>query len=585
MPSAPKLFLLAAFALLGSCQANAPGSSPGQESSPNVCAVSHKGSSTSLTFRPRATAYAISPQYEPDSIVSDACASYSHLEKINEGLTPYLRSITQNTDFFSHYRLNLYNKKCPFWAEENGMCGNIACAVNTLENEEDIPLVWRAESLGKLEGPKAQHPGKTQQKERPAQKPLQGELGDDVGESCVVEYDDECDERDYCVPEDERASSKGDYLSLVDNPERFTGYTGAGARQVWEAIYRENCFGKPPSESSLNLDSPQLVSKSPFQVQAAKDLRSVMMEHNVQQGIQQAIAQGSGYSSIDDLEFDQECLEKRVFHRVVSGMHASISTHICFDFLNQTTGEWLPNIDCYRSRLHEHPERISNVYFNYALLLRAVGKLKGHLKDYTFCSADPFQDKETKNLVTQLSQSISDSGNIFDESVMFKSPDAVGLKEDFKQRFRNISRIMDCVGCDKCRLWGKVQTNGYGTALKILFEFDESNPENDPILRRTELVALVNTLNRISNSLNAIKYFRSVVDLQDAQALSGSESSLAGNESFRTHSEPQNDGLPESHEELEEEPTLSDVFWEEFGLVFRTFKFVLRGWIELPLKV
>lgn len=28
---------------------------------------------------------------------------------------------------------------------------------------------------------------------------------------------------------------------------------------------------------------------------------------------------------------------------------------------------------------------------------------------------------------------------------------------------------MDCVGCDKCRLWGKLQTQGLGTALKILF--------------------------------------------------------------------------------------------------------------------
>lgn len=28
---------------------------------------------------------------------------------------------------------------------------------------------------------------------------------------------------------------------------------------------------------------------------------------------------------------------------------------------------------------------------------------------------------------------------------------------------------MDCVDCDKCRLWGKLQTHGMGTALKILF--------------------------------------------------------------------------------------------------------------------
>jgi hypothetical protein len=43
------------------------------------------------------------------------------------------------------------------------------------------------------------------------------------------------------------------------------------------------------------------------------------------------------------------------------------------------------------------------------------------------------------------------------------------LREEFRSHFMNISRIMDCVGCDKCRLWGKLQTHGMGTALKILF--------------------------------------------------------------------------------------------------------------------
>ena len=46
------------------------------------------------------------------------------------------------------------------------------------------------------------------------------------------------------------------------------------------------------------------------------------------------------------------------------------------------------------------------------------------------------------------------------------------LKEEYKKHFRNISMIMDCVPCEKCRLWGKIQTGGIGTALKILFSFD-----------------------------------------------------------------------------------------------------------------
>lgn len=35
------------------------------------------------------------------------------------------------------------------------------------------------------------------------------------------------------------------------------------------------------------------------------------------------------------------------------------------------------------------------------------------------------------------------------------------------------SALMDCVGCEKCRLWGKLQVLGLGTALKILFSADD----------------------------------------------------------------------------------------------------------------
>ncbi len=37
------------------------------------------------------------------------------------------------------------------------------------------------------------------------------------------------------------------------------------------------------------------------------------------------------------------------------------------------------------------------------------------------------------------------------------------LREQFVQKFQNISRIMDCVGCEKCKLWGKLEILGIGT--------------------------------------------------------------------------------------------------------------------------
>lgn len=539
-------------------------------------------------------------QIDPRSIVSDACASYANLESLNSEISPSLDSITKSTDFFAYYRLNLFNKECPYWLDATSMCGNRACAVDTLDNEEDIPMVWRAEELSKLEGLHANHPGRQLQKERPKARPLQGMLGEDVDESCVVEYDDECDERDYCVPEDEGAAAKGDYVSLVNNTERFTGYAGPGARQVWDAIYKENCFSQPPKQFST------IGKLSPYDaLEAVKDIRSVMQGYN----------SASVDSQEDDLyPLDDECLEQRAFYRIISGMHASISTHLCWDHFNQTTGEWVHNLDCYKERLHEHPERVSNIYFNYALVTRAIAKLQKHLEHYTFCLGDPDQDFSTKQKVIELITRIKSVPPTFDESLMFQDPAMRELKEDFRNRFRNVSRLMDCVGCDKCRLWGKLQTAGYGAALKILFEFDETKNGENPHLRRTELVALVNTLARISHSLTAIQHFRAAIDETEDQQPSSSSSSSpipstppppavrapTANQLFpRNHKMPgqpaddfaeypdnynPQDDDDDDHGDHANPPTLSEEFWGELALVWRAYKYVLSSWISLPFK-
>ncbi|KAG6016262.1 endoplasmic oxidoreductin-1 [Claviceps citrina] len=450
----------------------------------------------------------------PKSIVQDACASYATLEKLNSRVKPALDDLTRTTDFFSHYRLNLFNKKCPFWDDENGICGNIGCAVETLDNEDDIPEVWRAKELGKLEGPLAKHPGRNEQQKNP-RRPLHGELGENVGESCVVEYDDECDERDYCVPEDESSASKGDYVSLLRNPERFTGYAGEGAHQVWDAIYRENCFQKSSFPRSANL------GMSPNKNPAAQDFKQMMdaAGRQAQLQVQRVHHPNVPFVASTGYEVDDECLEKRVFYRVVSGMHASISTHLCWDFLNQTTGLWRPNLQCYRDRLHRHSDRISNLYFNFALLTRAVAKLGPYLRgpDYTFCTGDAAEDTATRAKVEAVTAGAGSISQIFDEGLMFVNGEGPSLKEDFRNRFRNVSRLMDCVGCDKCRLWGKIQTNGYGTALKVLFEFD-NNSQEIPVLKRTELVALFNTYARLSQSMMAIGKFRDMIAAEEEDA-------------------------------------------------------------------
>ncbi|KAL8959827.1 MAG: hypothetical protein Q9183_005566, partial [Haloplaca sp. 2 TL-2023] len=295
MRSAAKLFYLAVFALFHPSHALGPARSD-RYASAEHCAVRSDDS----TY-PSSTISSQNLQINPKAIVSDACVSYSTLDNLNTALSSSLKDITQSTDFFAYYRLNLYDQKCPVraWDDETGTCGNIACKVDTLEDEKDIPEIWRASELSKLEGPKAAHPGRQQQAERGSQRPLQGTLGENVGESCVVEYDDECDERDYCIPEDESATAKGDYVSLVDNPERYTGYAG---QPVWDAIYRENCFFKSPPIPNLSSSFPPATNPFGNNIEAANALRNV-------------IQAGSAKS---EFILDDECLEKRVFHRIIS---------------------------------------------------------------------------------------------------------------------------------------------------------------------------------------------------------------------------------------------------------------------------
>lgn len=537
---------------------------------------------------------------DPNAIVSDACTSYANLDALNAELAPSLHDLTTNTDFFAYYRLNLYNKVCPFWTDESSICGNRACAVDTIDDEKDIPEIWRAEELSKLEGLRAKHPPRQLQKERPKQRPLQYQLGENVDESCVFEDDDECDERDYCVPEDEGATAKGDYVSLVNNTERFTGYSGPGARQVWDALYKENCFTSQPSIPS-NTGS----GKNP----AAQTLRNMFQEYG---RAHLDIPPTDSLSAFDPAALDDECIEQRAFYRIISGMHTSISTHLCYDYFNQTTGEWFHNTTCYRQRLHNYPDRLSNLYFNYALVTRALSKLRRHLEHYTFCSGDPQEDTLTNEKVLQLTSTIASSPPTFDESLLFQTD--LSLKDDFKLRFRNVSRLMDCVGCDKCRLWGKVQTAGYGAALKILFEFDETKNGENPHLRRTELVALVNTLGRIGHSLEALQWFRTAIAEEDrlaqinappaVDAAHTTADTQRSSSPFSSPSEPshnpdtpyvhshpsdpdiesddyEQDFPPKPHKHL----SLRDAFLLEADTVWRAYKMVLRSWVELPYKI
>ncbi|THH21342.1 hypothetical protein EW146_g206 [Bondarzewia mesenterica] len=379
---------------------------------------------------------------------------FETIESVNDVLFDRLHELVQ-TPFFKYFRVDLY-RECPFW-EENVLCMSKDCSIVTVD-EEQIPEKWRAATLSKLEVPP-----------------------EDQRESLPGCY---YRDSDFCFLDDMTGgTAEGDYVDLSLNPERFTGYAGISAHRVWKAIYEENCFGQ--SEPSL-MDTP---------LSATVQLPDTLSE----------------VRRVDDEETNSQCLEKRVYYKIISGLHASISTHICQEHLDHTTGEWTPDLQCFVTRIASHPERLQYIYFNTVLLLRAVARIGPYLSAYDYCSSGTHEeDAATLGTLKQVID-IAQTVGKFDETVLFRGENANVLKEEFKEHFRNVTRIMDCVSCDKCRLWGKVQTSGLGTALKILFELDETalDPRtNANLLQRTEVVALINTLHRFTESLHAVNEFR-----------------------------------------------------------------------------
>lgn len=93
----------------------------------------------------------------------------------------------------------------------------------------------------------------------------------------------------FCIMDDHQ--DEAEYVDLLLNPERYTGYRGDSAHKIWRSIYSENCFGDVDWKKTL---FSRQDDKSPF----------------------------------SDL-----CMEQRAFYRLISGMHSSINIHLSSNYL------------------------------------------------------------------------------------------------------------------------------------------------------------------------------------------------------------------------------------------------------------
>ena len=507
-------------------------------------------------------------------------------EDVNDALPnfylPLLRHITRST-FFRYFRVDL-DRPCPFWHEE-GSCMMEGCSVCVCD-ENEIPHTWLDEANSMMSGSGSVNGGGKEAVDAESighptigsvETGVDPPIGTGTSSSTTTtsssstttttsgKYDDfgwvsqpsssfgfepgtghsdllgrintqqpKQDEEDAVIcdnkmnEEDDEwidmvehecaslpiAATGVQYVNLLQNPESFTGYSGPSAKRVWEAIQQENCFG-----------------------------------------------------TLSDL-----CVEKRTFHRLMSGLQASISTHIAMNYFfgglmdrNDDREKWGVNIPLYTKSVGSHPDRLNNLYFTFLFVLRAVAKAEYTLGSYRFYTGNATEDEEVSQMMKTLvsGQALSTLATTvtsenapftadlkcrkgFDESVLFQStpmsstyyPSEVTpvqeLKYEFKMRFRNISKIMDCVSCEKCKVWGKLQILGLGTAVKILLSDEKdledinTNTGSSKFLNRQEVIALINTLNQLASS---VEFASNASDLEFEEKLASFGSlaiSLAG---------------------------------------------------------
>lgn len=186
-----------------------------------------------------------------------------------------------------------------------------------------------------------------------------------------ADFDEQQD--NFCILDDHENSSE--YVDLLLNPEKYTGYRGESAHRIWHSIYMENCFDHQISTNALLSH----INKVP------KHLKSL-------------------------------CMEQRAFYRLLSGLHTSINIHLCSYYLlsegngftSDAHGVWGRNVDEFMNRFSpettkgEGPNWLKNLYFIYLLELRALAKAAPFLRTEPYFTGNEEEDETVQTAVKDI---------------------------------------------------------------------------------------------------------------------------------------------------------------------------------------
>ena len=246
----------------------------------------------------------------------------------------------------------------------------------------------------------------------------------------------------------------GTYINLLKNPEGYTGYKGS---HIWNAIFKENCFTEK-------------------------------------------------YSSL--------CVEDKIFSNIFTGWLAVTNFEIGCNFRNRNTKEKYVNITYVANKFLYQKDKIDNLFFLYSLILKAANKAVPYFLEYDYSSGDAEEDKNTSKLIKEIFRhelkNFDEIEEAFKDSyVEFEKYIYSNMISELIIRFRNISSIIDCVTCSKCRMHAKLEVFGIATMLKIMFS--KSTEDLKQTMSRNELVSFINLFAKLSKSVNNVQMVNTMI--------------------------------------------------------------------------
>lgn len=155
------------------------------------------------------------------------------------------------------------------------------------------------------------------------------------------------DDENFCIVDED-----GVYVDLIKNPEGFTGFKGESAHKIWKAVYDANCF---------------------------------------QSQFEDLLPNGDNWGT---------CVEKQLFYKIISGLHTSVSTHLCARYYDSDKKIWIMNRKLFEHMVGPYEDRIQNLAFLHLSLAKAVKAVHKKILDFNF-----YPETESENEVIRVCNS------------------------------------------------------------------------------------------------------------------------------------------------------------------------------------